>query len=234
MHRNDTSYLVQYGATMIVLLLVLLAVAYCSQPAHADEQISFPAQVAAAVCHATGNCQPTILPTAPGAANPDITQDNIDQTICDKTHTWTTRSIRPPAKYTTGLKIQQLARLGWKDQDRRHYEEDHIIAIEDGGNPTDPNNLWPESYLTIPNAHDKDHLENYVHQLICERKVTLVEGQRMLSVDWVDAWRQMPPGAGDYHPGASGHPAAKDPKHHHRHHHKPKPRSHSQPREWMM
>jgi hypothetical protein len=29
------------------------------------------------------------------------------------------------------------------------YEEDHLISIEDGGDPTDPRNLWPEPYNTL-------------------------------------------------------------------------------------
>jgi hypothetical protein len=28
------------------------------------------------------------------------------------------------------------------------YEEDHLISLEDGGDPTDPRNLFPEPYNT--------------------------------------------------------------------------------------
>jgi hypothetical protein len=28
------------------------------------------------------------------------------------------------------------------------YEENHLISLEDGGDPMDPRNLWPEPYNT--------------------------------------------------------------------------------------
>ena len=45
--------------------------------------------------------------TAPGLVNPDITQANLNQTICSPT--WSTKTIRPPVTYTSRLKQQQLA-----------------------------------------------------------------------------------------------------------------------------
>ncbi len=45
--------------------------------------------------------------TAPGVVNPDITQANIDQAICNPQ--WSTKSIRPPVSYTNSLKVRQLA-----------------------------------------------------------------------------------------------------------------------------
>ena len=35
------------------------------------------------------------------------------------------------------------------------YQEDHLISLELGGNPTDPRNLWPEPY---PRAADVDKI----------------------------------------------------------------------------
>ena len=43
----------------------------------------------------------------PGLVSPDITQANIDQTICNPQ--WSTKSIRPPVSYTNTLKTKQLA-----------------------------------------------------------------------------------------------------------------------------
>ena len=55
------------------------------------------------------------------------------------------------------------------------YEEDHLISPEDGGDTTDPRNLWPAPYNTkvggtIIGAHRKDVLlrhsqvqENLIH-----------------------------------------------------------------------
>jgi hypothetical protein len=82
----------------------------------------------------------------PGAVNSEITQDDIDQTICNSQ--WSTRSVRPPAHYTNRLKFEQMQEYGDSDTDPRDYEEDHLIPLELGGNPTDPRNLWPEPFDT--------------------------------------------------------------------------------------
>jgi len=54
--------------------------------------------------------------------NPDITQANIRETICNPN--WSTKSIRPPVAYTSALKARQLAASRFKDKTPSHYEED--------------------------------------------------------------------------------------------------------------
>ncbi len=66
----------------------------------------------------------------PGAVNLDITQDDIDQTICNPQ--WSTRSVRPPAHYTDRLKFEQIEEYGDSDRDPRDYEEDHLIPLRGG------------------------------------------------------------------------------------------------------
>ena len=90
--------------------------------------------------------------TTPGVVNPDITQANIRETICNPQ--WSTKSVRPPVAYTNGLKAQQLAASRFKDKNPSHYEEDHFISLELGGNPRDPKNLWPEMWGDARNAAD--------------------------------------------------------------------------------
>jgi hypothetical protein len=121
----------------------------------------------------------------PGATDPDITQDNIQETICNPR--WSTRSIRPPAHYTDELKREQLQEYDDVDTNPRDYEEDHLIPLELGGNPTDPKNLWPEPYETsIPDggARFKDKVESYLHRQVCEGGLNLDEAQREIATDW--------------------------------------------------
>jgi hypothetical protein len=47
---------------------------------------------------------------APGLANPDITQDNIADNLCNLT--WSTKTIRPPTSYTNPLKLTQMQEYG--------------------------------------------------------------------------------------------------------------------------
>jgi hypothetical protein len=127
----------------------------------------------------------------PGAANPQVTQGNIQDNICNPE--WSTKLIRPPSEYTSRLKRKKLREYGDTVHQTRAelinpatgkvdttrcvahsdnmacYEEDHLIPLEDGGDPTDPRNLWPEAYNTrgggvIMGAHQKDVVEAFIHE----------------------------------------------------------------------
>jgi len=73
----------------------------------------------------------------PGAINPEVTQANIQQTVCVKGYT---KTIRPPAHFTNKLKKRQMREYGYADRNPKHYEEDHLIALSIGGAPDDPRN----------------------------------------------------------------------------------------------
>ncbi|MBZ5661467.1 MAG: hypothetical protein LAO08_13760 [Acidobacteriia bacterium] len=121
----------------------------------------------------------------PGAVNPDITQENIRETICNPR--WSTKSIRPEASYTNRLKVRQINEYGYADSKLRDYEEDHFIPLELGGNPTNPKNLWPEPFETSiadGGAHAKDRVENYLHAEVCSGSLTLEQAQREIADDW--------------------------------------------------
>ena len=142
---------------------------------------------------ATESTQPHVGPPdiypdpsrTPGATNPDITQENIRETICNPR--WSTKSIRPGAGYTNRLKVEQIAEYGYSDSRLRDYEEDHFIPLELGGNPTDPKNLWPEPFQTSiadGGALAKDKVENYLHAEVCSGSLTLEQARREISEDW--------------------------------------------------
>src|SRR5215472_5237150 len=46
----------------------------------------------------------------PGAANPQVTQGNIQDNICNPQ--WSTKLIRPPSEFTSKLKRKQLREYG--------------------------------------------------------------------------------------------------------------------------
>jgi hypothetical protein len=118
----------------------------------------------ASVVHA----DPTL---SPGAVNPDVTQANIDETICVRG--WT-KTVRPPVEYTNALKVKQMRQyheLG----DPSEYQEDHLISLELGGAPTDPRNLWPEPY---PRASEVDRIENELNAKVCSGQMSLADAQR--------------------------------------------------------
>lgn len=125
----------------------------------------------------------------PGAVNPAVTQDNIGQTIC--VPGWT-RTVRPPARYTSALKRRQIRQYGYTDHRMRLYEEDHLIPLSLGGAPMDPRNLWPEPRQSADgwDADRKDELEAMLPQLVCARTLSLEDAQHAIATNWIDAYRR--------------------------------------------
>ena len=121
-----------------------------------------------------------VLPNVPGLANPAVTQSNIHQTIC--VAGWT-KTIRPPASYTSRLKLAQMKALGLRGKPG-DYEEDHLISLELGGHPTDPRNLWPEPYAPKPGAREKDQVEDFLHRQVCAGAISLAMAQREIAATW--------------------------------------------------
>ena len=110
------------------------------------------------------------LARSPGVLNPDVTQANIDSTIC--LHGWT-RTIRPLTSYTNALKRKQMREYGVGGS-LSDYQEDHLISLELGGHPTDPRNLWPEPY---PRASEVDSIENDLNAKVCAGELSLESAQ---------------------------------------------------------
>lgn len=121
----------------------------------------------------------------PGAANPNVTQANINKTIC--VPNWTT-TVRPSTSYTEKLKEQQIEEYGYPDHDPTHYEEDHLISLQLGGHPTDPKNLWPEPYWLKCGARIKDVLESRLKRNVCAGKMTLKQAQKAIANNWIKAY----------------------------------------------
>jgi hypothetical protein len=107
----------------------------------------------------------------PGVRNPAVTPATIRQTICVRG--WT-RTVRPPTSYTSSLKERQMPEYG-ETGSPHSYQEDHLISLELGGDPTDPRNLWPEPY---PRAKEVDAIENDLNAKVCSGELSLGEAQR--------------------------------------------------------
>src|SRR2546423_11012392 len=107
----------------------------------------------------------------PGVRNAAVTPATIRRTICVRG--WT-RTVRPPTSYTNGLKSRQMQAYG-ETGSPHSYQEDHLISLELGGDPTDPKNLWPEPY---PRAKDVDRIENELNAKVCSGELGPLEAQR--------------------------------------------------------
>ncbi|MBB1154631.1 hypothetical protein [Amycolatopsis dendrobii] len=148
-----------------------------------------PAANAAVPHPLAATCSQSYLPLpdpacTPGATNPDVTQDTIDDTIC--VPGWTA-TIRPPTTYTNKLKKQGIIDYGYSDTSMSSYEEDHFLPLELGGAPKDPKNLWPEPHDGEQNSYSKDSVENAVKKAVCAGKATLADAQHAMLTNWTTA-----------------------------------------------
>lgn len=138
---------------------------------------ALPAHVATTTrCHARGPLPDPVC--TPGVADPAVTQAAVHVTICAPG--WT-KTVRPPTSYTNRLKATQIKAYGYADANPAHYEEDHLISLELGGDPSDARNLWPEPG---PSPNPKDAVENLLHREVCAGRITLKAAQREIANDW--------------------------------------------------
>jgi hypothetical protein len=125
----------------------------------------------------------------PGATDPRVTQADIARTICVSGYTAT---VRPPESVTEAVKVRAMAAYGLAGSSLANYELDHLIALELGGAPADPRNLWPEPWerrgarVAAPGggAESKDKVENAAHAAVCSGRLTLAAAQQAITANW--------------------------------------------------
>jgi hypothetical protein len=135
------------------------------------------------LCHSVGGLPD--LSCTPGAADPRVSQSNIETTICVSGYTDT---VRPPTSYTNNLKVKSIQSYGYSDTNMSDYEEDHLIPLEVGGSPTSVSNLWAEPHYGNFTFIMKDGFENYLHRQVCGGQMTLALAQMEISTNWVQYW----------------------------------------------
>jgi len=68
------------------------------------------------------------------------------------------------------------------------YELDHLIPLELGGD-NDNANLWPEPASPTPGFHEKDDLENALHDMVCSGALSLSAAQHAIATNWYAAYQ---------------------------------------------
>jgi len=126
----------------------------------------------------------------PGAVDPAITPHNIQATVCVKGYT---ASVRPDKRVTNQLKREQIRQYRYADANPQHYEEDHLIPLNIGGSPTDPQNLWPQPREGVWGADQKNDLEFVAYKMVCNGELSLLEAQRRIAHNWIEAYQAWVP-----------------------------------------
>jgi hypothetical protein len=102
-----------------------------------------------------------------GAVNPEVTQENIQRTICD----WRWRELERPARGFINAIKKRWTPSGHNSWE---YRLDHIIPLCAGGALYDEENLRLEPWRE---AREKDELEARTCDAICNGSMSLKEGQ---------------------------------------------------------
>ena len=105
-----------------------------------------------------------------------ITTATVDQ-ICTPGYSKGVRNVPESEKNAV------YAEYGIATHTTGEYEVDHLISLELGGS-NDIANLWPEAAQPTPGFHEKDKVEDYLHQQVCNGSMKLDEAQRIIATDW--------------------------------------------------
>ena len=99
-------------------------------------------------------------------------------------------SVKPVAKWQ---RDQALERYGKRPEDFTG-DLDHLIPVSLGGT-NDPENLWPIASNKDMGPEQKKALDVKLHQLVCDKTITLKVAQDAIKKDWVKAYAQYVTGA---------------------------------------
>jgi len=161
----------------IVLLLALLFLTGCGTTAVAPTYTVSSTPTPHAHCQALHGL-PDVHCT-PGAIFPVTTQK-----LCVSGYTRSVRNV-PDSE-----KAQVFAEYGVTSHATGQYEVDHLIPLELGGSNALAN-LWPEAAAPTPGFHQKDQLENYLHDRVCSGAMSLKDAQHEIAVNWIAAYDTM-------------------------------------------
>lgn len=126
----------------------------------------------------------------PGATDPEVTADNIQESICkQKPISWSQAHL-PPASWLEDMEKQQIEQYHYSDTSPKHYHEDHLIPLSLGGHPTDIRNIWPQPLVAKWSARRKDYLEEVISRKVCKGEMTLNEAQDLFRTNWIDAYKK--------------------------------------------
>jgi len=70
---------------------------------------------------------------------------------------------------------------------RQHdYRMDYLVPLNLGGAPVTAN-LWPAAIRGV-GFYQKDQLDHIMHELVCQRSLTLAQAQRQVRLNWYATW----------------------------------------------
>ena len=115
----------------------------------------------------------------------DIIASATKSEICKQGYASSVRNVPESEKQ------QAYAEYGITHHGTGQYEVDHLVSLELGGS-NDISNLWPELASPTPGFHQKDKVENYLHDQVCSGAISLQQAQVEIATNWLAVYNQMP------------------------------------------
>ncbi|MGH2461001.1 MAG: HNH endonuclease [Chloroflexota bacterium] len=171
----------QFATALSIFLLLASSIAACRSTAAPAQSAHIGQRTKTSGCAAhdalpDGAC-------SPGAIISTATKEQI----CQPGYAKSVRNV-PDAE-----KNQVYAEYGVKSHHAGQYEVDHLISLELGGS-NDIANLWPEAADPRPGFHEKDKVENYLHDQVCSGAVPLAQAQEQIATNWLVVYQKLPKG----------------------------------------
>jgi len=169
--------------SILSVLFVLVIFLACSTTSAADAPTSSPSKIGQRT-KTSGCVSSNALPDSactPGAIFPDATKEQI----CQSGYSSQVRNV------TDATKNDVYAEYGVTHHSAGQYEVDHLISLELGGS-NDIANLWPEPADPRPGFHEKDKVENYMHEQVCSGAISLQQAQFEIATDWMAIYQRLP------------------------------------------
>ncbi|HEY3289482.1 MAG TPA: HNH endonuclease [Anaerolineae bacterium] len=120
----------------------------------------------------------------PACTPGDILPAATASLICQPGYSKTVRNV------PTSLKDEVYASYGIASHIAGEYEVDHLVSLELGGS-NDISNLWPELASPTPGFHQKDDIENYLHEQVCSGAMSLKDAQIQIATNWLNIYRRV-------------------------------------------
>lgn len=117
----------------------------------------------------------------PGSIFPEVTKDQV----CVSGYSSSVRNV-PESE-----KVAVYKEYGIETRTTGEFEVDHLISLELGGS-NDIANLWPEAAEPRPGFHEKDKVENFLHQQVCSGQISLEQAQSEIAHDWLTVYQNLP------------------------------------------
>jgi hypothetical protein len=197
----------------VILILIVAAILYIIEKPSNNSTARTPAPTLSAPgeTQATANgAQPQ--PAAPGGApnwgvqsktsgcqaisngklpDPACTPGDLIKPLVSKADICVSGYSSSVRNVTDSVKNAVYAEYGITSHATGQYEVDHFVSLELGGS-NDISNLWPEPASPKPGFHEKDKVENYLHDQVCSGAMTLQTAQIAIATNWLDVYNSMP------------------------------------------